>query len=65
MYFMYIIPVYRVLVFDVNKARLFISLEGMREREKEKYMSTIDQGEITQCENCCQNKSIHPDSVSS
>lgn len=63
MYFMYIIPVYGVLVFDVNKARLFISLEGMR--EKEKYMYTIDQREITQCENCCQNKSIHPDSVSS
>lgn len=61
MYFMYIIPVYRVLVFDVNRARLFISLEGMRERE----MYTVDQREITQCENCCQNKSVHPDSVSS
>lgn len=60
MYFMYIIPVYRVLVFDVNKARLFISERGERENT-----FTIDQREITQCENCCQNKSVHPDSVSS
>lgn len=31
MYFMYIILVYCVLVFDVNKVCLFIFLEGMRE----------------------------------
>lgn len=35
---MYIILVYCVLVFDVNKVCLFIFLEGVREREREIYV---------------------------